>query len=36
MKKIFENKKLLFGLLGALVAIAIIIVVIILTLGSKK
>ena len=36
MKKILENKKLLFGLLGALVAIAIIIVVIILTLGSKK
>ncbi len=36
MKKIFENKKLLFGLLGALVAIAIIIVVIILTLGSKR
>ena len=36
MKKIFENKKLLFGLLGALVVIAIIIVVIILTLGSKK
>ena len=36
MKKIFENKKLLFGLLGTLVAIAIIIVVIILTLGSKK
>ena len=35
MKKIFENKKLLFGLLGALVAIAIIIVII-LTLGSKK
>ena len=36
MKKILENKKLLFGLLGALVVIAIIIVVIILTLGSKK
>ena len=36
MKKIKENKKLLFGLLGTLVAIAIIIVVIILTLGSKK
>ena len=36
MKKILENKKLLFGLLGALVAIAIIIVAIILTLGSKK
>ena len=36
MKKIFENKKLLFGLLGTLVAIAIIIVVILLTLGSKK
>ena len=36
MKKIFENKKLLFGLLGVLVAIVIIIVVIILTLGSKR
>ena len=36
MKKIFENKKLLFGLLGALVVIAIIIVVLLLTLGSKK
>ena len=36
MKKIFENKKLLFGLLGTLVAIAIIIVAILLTLGSKK
>ena len=36
MKKILENKKLLFGILGTLVAIAIIIVVIILTLGSKK
>ena len=36
MKKIFENKKLLFGLLGALVAIVIIIAVIVLTLGSKR
>lgn len=35
MKKIFENKKLLFGLLGVLVAI-VIIIVIILTLGSKR
>ncbi len=36
MNKIIENKKLLFGLLGTLVAIAIIIVAILLTLGSKK
>ena len=36
MKKIKENKKLLFGLLGTLVAIAIIIVAILSTLGSKK
>ena len=36
MKKILENKKLLFGLLGTLAVIAIIIVAILLTLGNKK
>ena len=36
MNRILENKKLLFGLLGTLVAIAIIVVAILLTLGSKK
>ena len=36
MKKILENKKLLFGILGTLAVIAIIIVAILLTLGNKK
>lgn len=36
MKKILENKKLLFGILGTLAVIAIIIVAIFLTLGNKK
>lgn len=35
MKKILENKKLLFGILGTLAVIAIIIVAILLTLGNK-
>lgn len=36
MKKILENKKILFGILGTLAVIAIIIVAILLTLGNKK
>lgn len=36
MKKILENKKLLFGILGTLAVITIIIVAILLTLGNKK
>lgn len=38
MKKILENKKLLFGILGTLAVIAIIIIIIVailLTLGNK-
>ena len=36
MKKILENKKLLFGILGTLAVIVITIVAILLTLGNKK